>query len=79
MPKNIDHVPTVIYRSDFEKAVITQTCDRRGWARYQYHAEDEDTWNVYWASVHTVRNMFNPETGKRLADSQVRTSTSRPG
>ncbi|CAD7950542.1 unnamed protein product [Amoebophrya sp. A120] len=62
----------VVYRSDFEKAVITQTCDRRGWLRYPYGSGDEeDGWNVYWASVHTVRQMFNPETGKRLSDWQV--------
>ena len=34
-------------------------------------AEEGHEWNVYWASVHSVRQLFNPESGRRLGDWQV--------
>lgn len=34
--------------------------------------EDEDNdWNIYWASVMTIQNIFNPKYGFRLADNQI--------
>jgi len=54
----------VMYRSDFEKSVLLQAMERRGWVR-------DDDWNVYWASVSTIRQLFNPETGQRLHDMQI--------
>ncbi|CAD7969862.1 unnamed protein product [Amoebophrya sp. A25] len=70
-PRKLQEHQTV-FRSDFEKSVITLTAERRGWQRWWgTPSEDDGEWNVYWASVHTVRKMFNPETGKRLADHQV--------
>jgi hypothetical protein len=33
-------------------------------------SEVEGDWNIYWASVNTIRQIFNPETGFRLTDMQ---------
>ena len=62
----------IVYRTDFEKHVINSTCDRRGFVRYRSDTEEaHDEWNIYWASVHSVRCLFNPETGRRLHDGQL--------
>ncbi len=29
-----------------------------------------DDWNIYWANVWTVKQIFNPETGHRLGEFQ---------
>ncbi len=60
-------MPTrVKWKTDLEKGVVTINFDRRGWQRA---AEGED-WNIYWASVGTVKAIFNPESGYRLNDLQ---------
>ena len=33
--------------------------------------EETNDWNVYWATVWTVRNLFNPKTGMRLNENQI--------
>jgi len=38
---------------------------RNGWQRVE-----GDDWNIFWANVHTVRQIFNPEHGMRLNDFQ---------
>ena len=38
---------------------------RRGWTK-----TDGDDWNVYWANVYSVKQLFNPEVGFRLGDDQ---------
>ena len=38
-----------------------------GWVKCS--EKEEDDWNVYWATVWTVRNIFNPKSGIRLNDS----------
>ncbi|CAN0536770.1 unnamed protein product, partial [Scytosiphon promiscuus] len=38
---------------------------RRGWAK-----TEGDDWNIYWANVYNVKQLFNPETGFRLGDDQ---------
>lgn len=58
----------VKWRSDLEKGAISSNCERRGWERA---SSDNDDWNFYWASVHTVKQIFNPENGYRLNDNQV--------
>ena len=58
---------TVRYLSDFEKSVILNNFEKRGWVS----CDAEDDWNFYWASVHTVRSIFNVETGFRLNDDQI--------
>ena len=61
----------VKWRTDLEKGAISSNCERRGWERASSSSSDADEWNFYWASVHTVKQIFNPENGYRLNDSQV--------
>jgi tubulin polyglutamylase TTLL1 len=42
-----------------------------GWIKASDKEEDCNDWNVYWATVWSVRNLFNPKTGTRLNDQQV--------
>jgi tubulin polyglutamylase TTLL1 len=58
---------TIRWRSDFEKSVVVTNFERRGW---QPCPNDYD-WNVYWANVGNVKQWFNPENGRRLADDQL--------
>jgi tubulin polyglutamylase TTLL1 len=58
---------TAVWKVDMEKGVITSNFERRGWTR----TETGDDWNVYWASVQTVRMIFNPDTGYRLNENQL--------
>ncbi|KAL9647289.1 hypothetical protein ABK040_011656 [Willaertia magna] len=55
------------YKTDFEKIVVVNNFENRGWIRTD---EDYD-WNIYWANVGNVKQIFNPETGYRLSDAQV--------
>ncbi|XP_068761499.1 polyglutamylase complex subunit TTLL1-like isoform X1 [Montipora capricornis] len=57
----------VKYVCDQDKSVLVNNFEKRGWIPC---TEDED-WNFYWASVQTVRAIFNVETGYRLGDDQV--------
>ncbi|CAE8608149.1 unnamed protein product, partial [Polarella glacialis] len=59
----------ILYRSDFDKYVLVANFENRGWIR---STNDED-WQVYWASVHNVRQLFNPDAngGRRLRENQV--------
>lgn len=57
-----------VFRTDFDKWVIVSNFEQRGWTRAD---EDDDDWDLYWASVHSVRQLFNPDTGRRLADHQI--------
>lgn len=57
----------VKWKTDLEKGVVTSNFERRGWTR----SEVESDWNIYWASVNTIRQIFNPETGIRLTDMQL--------
>ena len=57
------------WRSDFDKQVIIQNYLNKGWVKCS--EKEEDDWNVYWATVWTVRNIFNPKSGIRLNDSQI--------
>ncbi|CAF3321127.1 unnamed protein product [Rotaria socialis] len=54
--------------TDLDKTVLTQNFDKRSWCSV---SPDED-WNFYWASVVTVRSIFNPSNDHpRLTDNQV--------
>mgnify|MGYP001252126076 CR=1 FL=1 len=68
MRRSSNHNATVKWRTDLEKGAISSNCERRGWERCESQADD---WNFYWASVHTVKQIFNPENGYRLGDNQV--------
>jgi len=58
----------LLWRSDFDKFVVTANFQRRGWQRW--HANHDLDWNVYWANVHTTREIFAPENGIRLGEHQ---------
>jgi len=55
------------FKTDFEKGVITQNFEKRGWQRHQF----DDDWNFFWANVHTIKHVFNPDSGIRLNDYQI--------
>ena len=54
------------WKADLEKNVLVSNFERRGWVK----TEGED-WNVYWANVYNVKQIFNPENGMRLGDEQL--------
>ncbi|CAN0152564.1 unnamed protein product, partial [Scytosiphon promiscuus] len=54
------------WKVDFEKNVVVSNFERRGWTK-----TEGDDWNVYWANVYSVKQLFNPETGFRLGDDQL--------
>jgi hypothetical protein len=60
---------SVRWRTDFDKLVVTSNCERRGWQRWAPN-EGED-WNFFWANVHTVKQMFNPDNGFRMGEHQM--------
>lgn len=49
-----------------DKSLVRNNFERRGWIR-----TEGDDWNIFWASVQTVKQIFNPDTGYRLSDNQV--------
>jgi tubulin polyglutamylase TTLL1 len=51
-----------------EKTCITSNFERRGWVKCE---AGDDSWNFYWATVQTVKRIFNPDTGYRLNDCQL--------
>uniref|UniRef100_A0A7S1IYS3 ATP-grasp domain-containing protein n=1 Tax=Eutreptiella gymnastica TaxID=73025 RepID=A0A7S1IYS3_9EUGL len=55
----------VKFKTDFDKAVLLDNFERRNWMR------SDDDWHFNWATVWAVRQMFNPDTGYRLADNQI--------
>jgi len=56
------------WKTDLEKGVVTLNFERRGWQRT---TENDPDWHFYWASVGTVKQIFNPESGYRLNDMQI--------
>lgn len=56
------------FATDTEKSVITSNCEARGWI----FTSPDDDWNLFWASVQSVRTIFNSECGYRLGDNQVK-------
>lgn len=57
----------VKYKLDFEKSVLINNLEKRKWQR----THNDRDWNVYWASVNTVKQIFNPDVGYRLSDDQI--------
>lgn len=55
------------WKTDLNKPVITENYIERGWTE----TNDEDDWNIYWACVNTVRNLFNAKTFTKLNDLQI--------
>lgn len=56
------------WKSDFDKGVLIQNFEKRGW---QKATGEVDDWNIYWANPWTVKQIFNPETGHRLGETQL--------
>lgn len=48
------------WKTDFDKEVVIENFIRRGWSKAD---KDDEDWNFYWATVWTVRNLFNPKSG----------------
>ena len=57
----------ITYVTDFEKSVLVNNFLKRGWTQ----CSPDGYWNFYWASVTTVRQIFNIESGYRLNDDQI--------
>ncbi|KAK7099450.1 hypothetical protein V1264_003588 [Littorina saxatilis] len=55
------------YATDFDKSVLLNNFDTRGWVQ----VSTDDDWNIYWAGVHNIRNIFSVECGFRMGDDQV--------
>ena len=55
------------WKSDLNKDVIIQNFTDRFWEE----TEDDDSWNFYWASVNTVRQIFNGKSYVKLNDYQI--------
>lgn len=55
------------WKSDFDKYVVLTNFEKRQWQK----CTTDDDWNFYWASVWTVKQIFNPETGQRLGELQL--------
>lgn len=67
----LGHVETpLVYKTDFDKYVLLANFERPGWTRA---TKDDSDFDLYWASVHNVRMLFNPDMngGKRLQDHQM--------
>ncbi|KAL3314883.1 putative tubulin polyglutamylase ttll1 [Cichlidogyrus casuarinus] len=52
---------------DIEKSVLLNNIDNRNWEL----VDQDDHWNIFWASVSSIRSIFNVENGSRLADDQL--------
>lgn len=55
------------YCTDFEKSVLVNNFEKRGWV----HCSPDEDWHFYWASVQTVRQLFNVDSGYRMTDDQI--------
>ncbi|KAF7247569.1 hypothetical protein EG68_09703 [Paragonimus skrjabini miyazakii] len=55
------------FATDVDKSVISSNCETRGWTL----SSPDDDWNFFWASVQSVRTIFNSDTGYRLSDNQI--------
>jgi tubulin polyglutamylase TTLL1 len=71
IPSNIHSYPNarikLRWKTDLNKPVITENYIERGWTE----TNEEDDWNIYWACVNTVRNLFNAKTFTKLTDLQI--------
>lgn len=56
------------WKTDFSKFVITSNFERRGW---QECDSSLDTWDIYWANVTTVRQLFSSESATQLRNGQL--------
>lgn len=59
--------PVFKCKTDIDKIVITTNFEKRGWTR----TSEVDEWNFYWAGKHTIRNIYGPDSSRRLSDCQI--------
>ena len=55
------------WKSDLNKDVIIQNFTDRFWEE----TDDDDDWNIFWASVNTIRQIFSGKSYIKLTDYQV--------
>ena len=55
------------WKSDLNKDVIVQNFTDRFWEE----TDDDDDWNIFWASVNTIRQIFSGKSYIKLTDYQV--------
>ena len=55
------------WKSDLNKEVIVQNFTDRFWEEI----EDDDNWNIFWASVNTIRQIFSGKSYIKLTDYQI--------
>lgn len=55
------------WRSDLNKLVITSNLEARGWQA----ARNEDEWDIWWASVNSVQQLFAPNSLVKLRPGQL--------
>lgn len=58
------------WRSDLNKAVITSNFEARGWKTAD-HDDDEQGWDIYWASTASVQQLFAPNSHIKLRPGQL--------
>jgi len=56
------------WKADFEKNCLLNCFDRRGWEKA---GENDNDWNIYWANVMTIKQLFGVDTANRLRDDQI--------
>jgi tubulin polyglutamylase TTLL1 len=56
------------WKTDLNVSVVTENFQERGWNEC---ADEDENWNIYWACVNTVRNIFNGKTFTKLSDNQI--------
>ncbi|CAE1269900.1 TTLL1 [Acanthosepion pharaonis] len=54
----------VRYACDQDKSVLVNNFETRGWVC----VNPDENWNLYWATVQSVRNIFSVDSGYRLGD-----------
>ena len=55
------------FRTDQDKQVLLTNFSKRGWVR----ATEENDWNFFFASPHSIKLLFSTESGTRLNDNQL--------
>uniref|UniRef100_A0A383V6V1 Tubulin--tyrosine ligase-like protein 9 n=1 Tax=Tetradesmus obliquus TaxID=3088 RepID=A0A383V6V1_TETOB len=59
----------VRWKTDFSKWVITSNFERRGWQ--EVHDEKDESWNIFWANVGTMRQVFASDSLQQLRPDQL--------
>lgn len=60
-------MPPLRWRSDLNKAVINSNFEARGWTA----AGSEDGWDIWWASVGSIEQLFGPNSLVKLRPGQL--------